>query len=613
QAPGEAGTLDPPTARLLAIAALESQAQATMPLTRALARLAVGDLIARRQLASVLDLARRYGPDALTDAEGAGGGFIARYVRGMQAYESAVEAAKAAGVSLDEPATTPDLINRFNDAAQQLSQAGAEPDAAAFLAEQGAAAATSARALFMAGKLREAAERFSMAFERARDAGDAAAAQDSLYLAIATLERALKREPGKVDQLAIDERIEQLSTLFIKTYPSSERAVTLTLRSIARTDRTDEEAVRVLQSVNKDSPAYEAARRQLARLLYRLYRASLPADRPFASSRYLRIADEVLAVDRKDALEAKGEAMAPSVERAVNTGRQMLDALLSTAPPDAAKAEQVMGVIQQVLFTTNIPSAQWADELDFRSVQIHLARNRLDKADALADALRARMDAAKPGTDALASARRFHSAARRVLLQHADNTLRAATDDAARAAAARRVIDNGMPLTDDILATPDAMKDASSAAIVSRVAEAGAVLWRVGTDTSARDAALRLDRALIAARGPSVDSLVRIAELSEGAGDASAASEAWRSLSNSVSEESPTWHRAKYELFRLLAASDARAAAAAVSQHLILHPTGPEPWHAKIVDLAGRLGVDRSLRTPAPPAPPAPAGGGGTP
>ena len=32
------------------------------------------------------------------------------------------------------------------------------------------------------------------------------------YLAIVTLEKALKREPGKVDQLAIDERIEQLST-----------------------------------------------------------------------------------------------------------------------------------------------------------------------------------------------------------------------------------------------------------------------------------------------------------------------------------------------------------------------------------------------------------------
>jgi hypothetical protein len=607
--PPDVGSLEPANARLLAVAALESQAPATLSVARSLARLAVGDLIARRQLASVLDLARRYGADALMDEGGAGGGFIGRYVRGMQAFEAAVNNAKAAGLTLEEPATAPEMINAFNDAATQLAQAAAESDGAQFKVEQGVAVATSARALFMAGKLRESAERFSLAFEKARDGGDTAAAQDNLYMAIATLEKALKREPGKLDQIAIDERIEQLSTLFIKTYPSSERAVTLTLRSIARTDRTDEEAVRVLQSVNKDSPAYEAARRQLARLLYRLYRASVPADRPYASSRYLRIAEEVLVVDRKAALEAKGDAVAPAVERALGTGRQMLDAVLSTAPPDAAKAEQVMATIRQILFTTTVPAAQWADELDFRSVQIFLARGQLDKADSLADVIRSRMDAAKPGTDALTSARRFHTAARRVLLQQADNALRAAKDDASRAESARRVLANGLPLTDELVPNADSLRDGSSAVIVSRVAEAGAVLWRVAGDAPARDSALRLDRALIAARGPSIESLTRIAELSEAAGDVNAASEAWRSLASVAADDSPGWHRAKYELFRLLANSDRKTASAAVAQHLILHPTGPEPWQTKIKELAAQLGVDTSAPS-APSATPAPAKGG---
>ncbi|MDP1660536.1 MAG: hypothetical protein Q8L55_01365, partial [Phycisphaerales bacterium] len=487
-ASGEAGTLEPAVARLLAIVGLEAQAPATLSVARSLARLAVGDLIARRQLASVLDLARRYGPETLADGAAGSGGFIASYVRGMQTYENAVLSAKAAGVSLDDTMSAPELINAFNDAAAQLLRSTTEADAAAFKAEQGVATSTSARALFLAGKLREAAERFSLAFERSRDAGDLQAAQENLYLAIVTLERALSREPGKVDQLAIDERIEQLSTLFIKTYPSSEQAVTLTLRSIARTDRTDEEAVRVLQSVNRDSAAYEAARRQLARLLYRLYRSALPIDRPFASARYLRVADEVLTVDRKAALESTGEAIPAAVERALATGRQMLDAALSASPPDAAKAEQVMGIIKQVLFKTSVPAQQWVDELDFRAVQINLARDQTDRADALADAIRARMDAARPATEALASARRFHSAARRVLLQHADAALRAAGDDAARIAAARRVVSNGLPLTDEILPNTAALQDAQSAVIVSRVAEGGAVLWRGAGDAAARDA-----------------------------------------------------------------------------------------------------------------------------
>lgn len=605
-APADSSTLDPVSARLLAVLTLESKAPATQAITRSLARLAMGDLIARKQLAGVLDLARKYGADALTDPGAAGAdGFIPQYVRGMQAYEAAVAAVKAAGGSVEEPATAPAIINQFNDAATQLTQAGAAADAATFKAESGAATAISARALFMAGKLREAAERFSLAFERSRDAGDAVGAQDNLYLAIVTLEKALKREPGKVDQLAIDERIEQLSTLFIKTYPTSERAVTLTLRSIARTDRTDEEAVRVLQSVNKDSPAYEAARRQLARLLYRLYRAAQTSDRPFASARYLKTADEVFAVDRKQALEAKGEAIPAAVERAVNTGRQMLDALLSVNPPDAAKAEQVMGGIKQVLFTTQSPAGQWTDEFDFRSVQIEVARNHLDTADAKADAIRARLDAAKPGTEALASARRFHAAARRVLLQNADAALRAATTDDAKAAAARRVMTHGLPITDELASTPDALKDMAAAAVFSRVAEAGAVLWRTQKDAPARDAALRLDRALIAARGPSIESVSRVAELAEAAGDATASTEAWRTLATIVADDSNEWHRAKYEFFRLLAASDQKNAVTAVGQYLILHPTGPEPWHGKIREIGDRIGATPSTPTPAP------AGGGG--
>lgn len=602
--PADTGTLDGVTARLLAVLALESRSPATQGVARSLARVAVGDLIARKQLGAVLDLARRYGADALTDPD-APASFIASYVRGMQAYDGALTSAKAAGMNLEEPASTPALANQFGEAAAQLTRAAESADGDSFKTERAAATAASARALFLSGKAREAAERFSLAFERARDAGDAASAQESLYLAVATLEKAGKHEPGRVDQLAIEERIEQLSTLFIKTYPSSDRAVALTLRSIARTDRTDEEAVRVLRSVSRDSPAYESARRQLARLLYRLYRAAPAPDRPFASARYLKVADEVFAFDRKQAIEARDAAVWPAVDRAVSTGRQMLDALLSVSPPDAGKAEQVMGGVRQVLITTGTPGAAWADEMDFRSVQIEVARGRLEKADALTDGLRARADSAKPGTEALASARRFHAAARRVLLQNADAALRAAASDGEKAAAAARVLSNGLPLTDEIVPSREALREGASAAVVSRVAEAGATLWRTRRDAAARDAAIRLDRALVAARGPSGEPLTRLAELSEAAGDGAGALEAWRSLTGVLPEGSEQWHRAKYEAFRLLADSDAKGAASAVTQYLVLNPSGPDPWHGKIKELGGKLGVA------APAAPPGAGSGAG--
>ncbi|MDP1660832.1 MAG: hypothetical protein Q8L55_02855, partial [Phycisphaerales bacterium] len=120
-------------------------------------------------------------------------------------------------------------------------------------------------------------------------------------------------------------------------------------------------------------------------------------------------------------------------------------------------------------------------------------------------------------------------------------------------------------------------------------------------DAAARDAALRLDRALVNARGPSIESLTRIAELSEGAGDVRAASEAWRTIGDVERDGSVIWHRAKYEFLRLLADSDGAGAKAAVSQHMILYPTGPEPWSTKIKELGARLGVDPALqKAPAP-------------
>ncbi|MHC5003431.1 MAG: hypothetical protein ACYTJ0_09935, partial [Planctomycetota bacterium] len=103
--------------RLAAVHALESPERDRD--VRELIDLAVTDLAGRGELDQILDLAERYGPEALGNS-----GFALRYVRGLMAYHDAREAHG------DESAVVrPDVKHRYEQAADILRSALAETDA----------------------------------------------------------------------------------------------------------------------------------------------------------------------------------------------------------------------------------------------------------------------------------------------------------------------------------------------------------------------------------------------------------------------------------------------------------------------------------------------------
>ena len=592
EVPGQPGVVALPSgiARVIAGLALEVEGDALREAARPLARLAVGDLVVRREIGAVLEIARKYGSDVLGDA-----GFVPVYVRGRQLLDDAQKMHEQSSKTPEEPSTNAETINAFLDAARVLKSAGEQPDVKYFARELAQASAMAGRATYLAGRLREGAELLARASELHRAAGDRAAGEETLWLAIGTLDRSSRTELSPTDKAAIDERLDQLAELFVREYPGGDRAGQIALRTLAREDRVDESAVRVLMSMPRGSALYEQSRRQLSRVLYRIYRAAPAAERGYAGARFLRAADELLAIDQARALGGDRAQAAPSAERMLITARQMLDVLLSGPTPDATRAQGVLDAVDKAMAAGAGGAAVQpgvSDEIALRRVQLALAKDDLEGADASAEQILIRLrDASTGPKQARDLIARYHVAVRSSLLQDATRRMDSAGDAQARVAAAKRAVKHGMALLDEIGQDAAAYASASVGSAASATAAAAAVLWRESRDASARDLARAIDRKLLVQRPSLGTSLERLAELSEAAGELGVAAENWRALVAGLEEGSEPWFRARFNALRLLAAADPTAATAAIKQHFALHPRGVEPWHARIVQLASSLGV----------------------
>ncbi|MGE3321125.1 MAG: hypothetical protein AB7K52_02570 [Phycisphaerales bacterium] len=581
--------LEAGAARLLAVICFEADRRHNGQTIELLGQAALADLVARGDVAQVLDLAQRYGTTPLGDT-----GFIVHYVRGMQALERAVTQQKDAGEDPEAPSTSEAIINQYRQAAALLEGAVIQLDSGKFPVERTRALIAAGRAVFRAGDMNGAADRFSRA---ASEASDAALAEEALWLAIVSLDRAAREPGGSASQTRRDE----LVVLFVKTYPATERAANLLIRrDAASTGVDDEQAIGVLLGVAPDSPLYVSARRQAARVLYyRVFRRAGEAGRASAATRFMKIAEEVLGAEKRLAIESEKAEALEATERVIQLTRQMLDAILSLPAPDVARAEQALDTLRTVVAHNGVDLSKHEPEFKFRRFQIMLAREDEAGAEALADALRASGD-------------RLADAADRMLYQRAVMRWRragggerpegAAADPWLKTHAAS-VVKLGSRLIDTMGAGPGALRDPGVQTVYRQVAQAAADLWETEKIESARDLAIRLDRALLdAAKArndpPPVDALTRVAMLAEPAGDAAMALESWRVLASGLRGGSMEWFRAKYHTARLLSASDAAKALELLTQVRVLYPElGPEPWRTRLRELLSRL--EREAPVPA--------------
>lgn len=580
----QGGFLPVGEARLLAVLSLEaltSSPDRFRPIAERLAKGAMTDLIGLSEVSQVLNLVTQYG-SAPIGAEG----FIVHYVRGLQAYERARALHQASG-DPEAPTADPQVITEYRAVAALLDTAAATRDAAGFTKERTNAGLVAGLALYFAGDHAEAATRLTRAHAQAATADQA---EEALWLAVVALDQGVA---GGAGELSLER--DRVSALYLQSYPSGERAAKLLLRQSGGAGITDLQAAEILLAIDPASPLRDAALRQAARLLYRAYRASRGDDMDFAAMRFVGVAEQVLAGERRAVAQGKGQAASNAGANAVAIARQMLDALLSVSSPDPARAEAVLDAIQAVASQAGIDLTAHEAELTYRKLQVCVARGDEIGIGLLSDRL------GQLGGP-------FAASAERLLLQRARARLAQSPKDVS---AARGVVTHGARVMSALDEQGQRVAEPSVAALHNAVADAAALVWREAQDETMRDVAIRIDRRLIDEGQRSADVLRRFAELSEAAGASADALEAWRTLLAAMPVDTPAWFEARFHSVRLLAVSDRPRAVEAMNQHVALHPElGPAPWGERLRGLAKELGVPVPDQAPPAPQPPTKKGGG---
>ncbi|HZW10651.1 MAG TPA: hypothetical protein VFF69_12175, partial [Phycisphaerales bacterium] len=330
-------------------------------LLEALAQVAMGDLVSAGEIGHVLDLVKRFGTTPMGDT-----GFVVLYVRGLRAYERARESHGASGGG-EEPTADTTVVNRYMDAVRALDVAEAAPDAERFPKEFTQARMMRGLALYYAGELLAASELFESVFGRAESPE---LKEEALWYAIVALDRAV--ESGR---RGMAEDRDRLATLYLQSFPATDRAAQLLLRRIDDGLLTDEQAIAVLLDVPEESPLHEAARRHASRLMYRQYRASRGPERDYAAARFVEVAEELIEIDVATVRSGAREESERAAEFVVLRVRQALDAALSITVPDVARAGRLLDLLDDVASFMHLDLSAVAGELAYRRLQIGIARD----------------------------------------------------------------------------------------------------------------------------------------------------------------------------------------------------------------------------------------------
>lgn len=576
-------------ARQVVVVTLEADKRTAGPQIEQLAKIALGDLVAQREIAHVLDLVGKFGTAPIGDT-----GFIVHYVRALQAYQAARTRHESLGKGADEPTTDAETINLYQTAAGMFRAADQQSDAEQFKVERVRSAVIHGRSLYFAGDLSGAADVFVNAWTAA---GKQTGGEEPLWLAVLALERAAKDQAA---ESPVRKRLTETITLFLQNYPESDKAPRLTLMQVSLGTVQDDEALVVLQNVPKESPVYESARRQVARILYNKFRTARGAERDFAAQRFIAVAEEVLAADRKVAMEGSKDDAKPAVDRVVVRARQLLDALLSTQTPDVSRAESVLKILGGVATFNNLDLSPFMAELTFREVQMAIARGSLEQVESASSRLYQAAD----------SSTQFHSAGERLVYRYYAQRYKPGDSSAENLEAAAAVIRHGRRVVDRVAGDPAQLQDPAMVSLYSTVSDAALTRFASTGESELRELSVRLDKAVLNVQPRAEVVLRRLAKSSEAAGDFSTAASCWKTIQESVQAGTEIWLEARYEGLRVLAKVDPARARAAITEHKILYPDGgAAPWGPKIIELEQSLPAESSAPSAAPSSV-APGGGG---
>lgn len=583
-------------ARLLAVLTLEADRRVGGETIDLLGRIALGDLVTRGEVAQVLDLVDRFGTSPIGER-----GFIVHYVRGAQAYDRAREEHRTSGGNTEEPATQAGVRNAYNSASRLLEAAMEQSDAGQFSQDRARASMMLGRARFFAGEMLGAAEAFTQSSEMFGVPGG----EEALWLSIVALDHAVQgKAEGQVgaDRTSVEQR-RQAIALFLQTYPESDRAGRLMLMQISSGQLNPDEAIRVLGAVRRDSPMYEASRRQLAKLLYDRFREAKGADREISAIKFIQVGEEIFAVDGKLVVappegptgEGREDPQVLAARRVILVGRQLLDAMMSKGAPDAERARTIVETIEAVAAYRGVSIDGQRAELTYRRLQIALASNDHEEAQMRATAIQEMGPVA--GEFADASDRLLY---RKLLADWRAASAAGTADDAL----GRSLVSVGVRVIDRFGSDPKSLADPAKLGVASAVAGAAFSVWKLSGDEGMRDLAIKLDDRVLGVQPRATESLARMCEAAESAGNAVRAIECWNVRLGAAATGSSEWFEARFNILRLMAKVDPQRAREQIDQHIALFPDfGPPPWGDRLKELNAQIPIPNS----------APSGSGGTP
>lgn len=573
-------SLPPAAARLAVVLAMEylkgkPAQEIAASSARNVAAAGTAELVARGDLAQVVDLAKRYGVEILGER-----GFVPAYVRAVQSYEEVRAAHKAKG-NPDAPTDDADVKRTYLLAAEGFAKASAEPDASSF------GEAARLRSVLLDGLCRYYAGEFAAAGDRFESAGTDSAPEDlrrdALWFAVLAFERAV--EKGRND---LAERRDKASIVYITAYPATENAARLLVRRSGGGVVTEERAVEILLAVPESSSVRGLARRQAAKILYQIYRRSDGRTRDEAALRFAGVAEDVLAKEAERSLADVSAAESKEASAVVVLyARQVADALLGATVPDATRAENALTLLEKVSLLHSIDTKPFEAEIGYRRLQIALARGDEGQVKAWTEKL-----GGETGE--------YPKAATRLMYRRSLERWKAS----ARPADAMAVVEHGRKVIAQIERDGGKLPDDALSGVYDGTAGAASSLAAAG-DAGMRTVAIGLDAALIAAGVRTESVLRRVATLREAGGENETARVAWGELAAAVTPGSVVWAEARYNAVRLQALVDVAGAKEVLKQHAALYPSwGPVPWGEKLADLAKSLGVE-------PAKPKGTTGGGG--
>ncbi len=333
----------------------------------------------------------------------------------------------------------------------------------------------------------------------------------------------------------------------------------------------------LLLRVPATSDAYPAARDQIARALYTLFRAAGPDARTPAALRYLDIAETLLTTDLENASTDDAAA-----SRALARARRLLDALLAMSPPDADRALAVLGRVESLPGATEAGAAL---ELAYRRAQIAITTGNATDAEAAIN----RLEEMSVGDERAAV---YATALRRFLFRRAvdrHQSVRVAkAPSEALAEAARRVALAGRA----VLGQDPDLSDPAIYTAAIYLSDALDDLASFDANEFARTEALDLRTAALAVRPADAGLLEQVAAGAEIVGRHNIARDAWNRRLALLPVGTDEWFETRYRQLRHLAAVDpAEASEVLRSQHRVLYPDyGPPPWGPMLRALDDSLG-----------------------